>query len=108
MKAALAHARLLVDILSMKMFVRAFWLLCTLRVKDELLDSHLFYFDRYSALAEYHRQRGRTAKAARLAAIANAHHRAATPGDDDEPPKAAAMAMPRPPRTIQTNAVSTK
>ena len=71
----------------------------------ELLDSHLFFFDRYSDLADFHRTRGRTAKADRLTAIAEAHYRAAP--DDDEPPEAAAMAMPVPRPPVKTNAVST-
>jgi hypothetical protein len=72
----------------------------------ELLDSHLFFFDRYSDLADYHRQMGRVAKADRLAAIAEAHFQAA-PDDDEPPEKAAAMGMPVPPRRTSTNAVST-
>ena len=48
---------------------------------------------------------GRTAKADRLAAIAEAHYGAA-PDDDDEP-EAAAMAMPVPRPPVRTNAVST-
>lgn len=93
-----AHAVLLVDILSMKLFVWA------LGRNGELLDSHLFFFDRYSDLADYHLLNGQTAKADRLAAIAEAYYQAAP---DDEPPEAAAMAMavPRPP--VKTNAVST-
>jgi hypothetical protein len=55
-------------------------------------------------LAEYHRLKGRTAKADRLAAIAEAYYQAAP--DDDEP-EAAAMAMPVPRPRINTNAVST-
>jgi hypothetical protein len=94
-----AHARLLVDIFSMKIFV---WILGR---NGELLDSHLFFFDRYSDLAGYHRKKGRIAKADRLAAIAQAHYQAAP---DDEPPDAAAMAMPMPRPPIKTNAVSTK
>jgi hypothetical protein len=97
-KAILAHARLLLDVASMKIFVWMFG------HDGELLDSHLFFFDRYSDLADYQRQQGRIAKADRLAAIAEAHFQAAP--DDDEPPKAAAMAMRVPrPMTI-TNAVS--
>jgi len=99
MNAALAHARLLVDLVSMKIFV---WLLGH---NGELLDSHLFFFDRYSDLADHHRRQGRIAKADRLAAIAEAYFQAAP--DDDEPPEAAAMAMPAPPPRIRTNAVST-
>jgi hypothetical protein len=98
MKAVLAHARLLLDVVSMKIFV---WMLGH---DGELLDSHLFFFDRYSDLADYHRQRGGIAKADRLAAIAEAYFQAA-PGDD-EPPKAAAMAMPAPRPWTRTNAVS--
>jgi hypothetical protein len=100
MVAIWAHARLLVDIWSMKLFVRLFGR------NGELLDSDLFFFDRYSDLADYHRLNGRTAKAERLAAIAEAHYKAAP--DDDEPPEAAAMALavPRPP--LNTNAVSTR
>jgi hypothetical protein len=94
-----AHARLLVDIWSMKLFVWA------LGHNGELLDSHLFFFDRYSDLADYHRLKGRTAKAERMAAIAEAHYQAAP--DDDEPPEAAAMAMPVPRPPININAVST-
>jgi hypothetical protein len=93
-----AHARLLVDIFSMKIFV---WILGR---NGELLDSHLFFFDRYSNLADYHRTKGRAAKAEQLTAIAEAHFQAAP---DDEPPDAAAMAMPVPQRPMKTNAVST-
>ena len=93
------HTRLLVDIWSMKLFV---WLLGR---NGELLDSHLFFFDRYSDLADYHRSKGRTARAERLEAIAEAHYQAAP---DDEPPEAAAMAMPVPRPPVNTNAVTTK
>jgi|SRR5579862_9651491 len=97
MKAILAHARLLLDVGSMKMFVSM------LGHDGELLDSHLFFFDRYSDLADYHRQQGRITKAERLAAIAEAYFQAAP---DDEPPEAAAMAMPAPRPRTRTNAVS--
>src|SRR5919198_2416022 len=97
MIAVLTHARLLLDIVSMKIFV---WMLGH---DGELLDSHLFFFDRYSELADYHRQQGRIAKADRLAAIAEAYFQAAP---DDEPPEAAAMAMPVPRPRTNTNAVS--
>ena len=96
---ALARVRLLLDIYSMKIFV---W---TLGRNGELLDSHLFFFDRYSDLADYYKQKGRTAKADRLAALAEMYFQAA-PGDDD-PPEAAAMAMSVPAMRINTNAVST-
>lgn len=87
------------DIWSVKLFV---WMLGE---NGELLDSHLFYFDRYSELAYHHRRNGRIAKADRLAAIAEAHFDLAP--DDDEPPEAAAMAMPVPRPRINTKAVST-
>lgn len=99
MAAIWALVRLVVDIWSMKLFV---WMLGQ---NGELLDSHLFFFDRYSDLADYHRLMGRTTKAERLAAIAEAHRQAA-PGDD-EPPEAATMAMPVPRPPVKTNAVST-
>jgi hypothetical protein len=98
MAAILAQGRLLVDIWSMELLV---WMLGR---NGELLDSHLFFFDRYSDLADYHRLKGKTAKADRLAAIAEAHYLAAP--DDDEPPEAAAMAMPVPRPPLNTNAVS--
>jgi len=91
------HARLLIDIFSMKVFVGL------LGQNGELLDSHLFFFDRYSDLADYHGLKGRTAKADRLTAIAEAHYRAAP---DDEPPEAVAMAMAVPRAPLNTNVVS--
>jgi hypothetical protein len=94
-----ARARLLIDIVSMKLFV---WMLGH---NGELLDSHLFFFDRYSELADYHRLKGRTSKAERLAAIAEAYYQAAP--DDDEPPEAAAIAMAVPLAPVIANAVST-
>ena len=98
MVAIWAHVQLVADIFSMKIFV---WLLGR---NGELLDSHLFFFDRYSELADYHRARGRLLKADRFAAIAEAHYKAAP---DDEPPQAAAIAMPVPRPPLNTNAVST-
>ena len=98
MRAVFTHACILLDIASMKLFVWA------LGRNGELLDSHLFFFDRYSDLADYHRKQGRAAKADRLASIAEAHFQAAP---DDEPPEAAAMAMPAPRPRMNTNAVST-
>ena len=99
MNSALAHARLRLDVLSMKIFVWMFG------HNGELLDSHLFFFDRYSDLADYYRRQGRITKADRLAAIAEAYFQAAP--DDDEPPEGAAMAMPVPRPMMSTNAVST-
>jgi hypothetical protein len=98
MTAFRAHAWLVVDIVSMKVFL---WLLGQ---DAECLDAHLFFFDRYSALAEYYRQRGQLDKVEMFLAIAEAHYHAAP--DDDEPPEAAALAMPVPRPRIFTNAVS--
>jgi hypothetical protein len=101
-----SHARIVLDIMSMRVFVWVLAKLFTSAVDPNggILDSHLFFYDRYSDLAEYHRLKGRAAKADRLAAIAEAYYRAAP--DDDEP-EAAAMAMPVPRPPIRTNAVST-
>ena len=91
----------------MKVFVWVLGQLFTWAVDPNggILDSHLFFYDRYSDLAEHHRLKGRTDKAEWLAAIAEAYYQAA-PDDDDEP-EAAAMAMPVPRPPINTNAVST-
>jgi hypothetical protein len=94
-----AHIRLLLDIWSIKALVEL------LGRNGEFLDSHLFFYDRYSELADYHRLSGRLAMAEKLEAIAEAHYQAAP--DDDEPPEAAAVAMPVPRPPISTNAVST-
>ena len=105
MSRFLSHTLIVLDIASMKAFL---WLLGQLFTwaadpNSGILDSHLFFYDRYSDLAEYHHFSGQTAKAERFAAIAEAYYQAA-PDDDDEP-EAAAMSMPVP-RPIKTNAVS--
>ena len=102
-----SHTLIIVDIASMKVLVWVLGQLSTWAVDPNggVLDSHLFFYDRYSDLADYHRSKGRTAKADRLAAIAEAYYQAA-PDDDDEP-EAAAMAIPVPRPPIRTNAVST-
>jgi hypothetical protein len=92
-----SHVRLLLDIWSMKLFVWMFG------QNGELLDSHLFFFDRYSELADDARRKGWIEVADRLTAIAESHFQAAP---DDEPPEAAAMAMPVPQPPLKTNAVS--
>jgi hypothetical protein len=101
-----SHARIVVDIVSMHLFV---WVLGRLfggavDPNGGILDSHLFFYDRYSELAEYHRTKGHTAEADGLTAIAEGYYRAAP--DDDEP-EAGAMAMPVPRPLTNTNAVST-
>ena len=106
MASVWAHTRVVVDVLSMKLFVWVLGLLFTWAVDPAggILDSHLFFYDRYSDLSELHRRRGRTSKAEKFAAIAEKFYQAA-PDDDDEP-EAAAMAMPVPRTRINTNAVS--
>src|SRR5262245_26362649 len=106
MPSVLSHALVVLDIVSMKLFVRVLGQLFPWAVDptDGILDSHLFFYDRYSDLAEHHRLTRRTAKADTLAAIAEAHYQAA-PDDDDEP-EAAAMALPKPRPLIRTNAMS--
>jgi hypothetical protein len=100
MLAGLAHLRLLLDIWSMKLFV---WLLGR---RGELLDSHLFFYVRYCQLAAFHERHGRLARAARLDAIAEHYFQLAPDGDDDDPRKTAAMALPKPRPWIFTDAVS--
>jgi hypothetical protein len=106
MASVWSRARIVLDIVSMKTFVCVLGTFFTWAVDPNggVLDSHLFFYDRYSDLAEYHRSRGRTAKADKLAAIAEAYYQAA-PNDDG--PQAAAMAMPVPRPRMNTNAVST-
>jgi hypothetical protein len=91
------HFRLLSDIWSMKLFV---WLFGQ---NGELLDSHLFFFDRYTELADHARRNGRIELADRLTAIAEAYFQAAP---DEDPLDAAAVAMPVPQPPLKTNAVS--
>jgi len=98
MLAGLADLRLLIDIWSMKLFV---WLLGT---SGQFLDSHLFFYVRYSELAARQERRGHLARAARLDAIAE-HYFQLAPGGDDDPPEAAAAAMPVPQQWVFTDAV---
>ena len=98
MVSVVAHLRPLLDIFSIKIFV---WIFGR---NGESLDSHLFLFDKYSDLADYHRSRGRIARADKLAAIAELHFELAP---DDDPPEAAAMAVEAAPRKIRTTAVAT-
>jgi hypothetical protein len=103
-----SRARLVADIRSMRLFV---WVLATVfpsaaDAGGGILDSHLFLYHRYTALADWHHSRGRTAGAEQLEAIAEAYYQAA-PGDDDNPPESATMAMPVPRPPLKTNAVGT-
>ena len=74
------------------------------RVAELTPEARIYFFDRYRRLAEWHRARGRMAKARHLEAKADEHYRAG--GGVDGPPYAAAMAMPRPRRFVRTDAMS--
>ena len=91
------------DLVSAKALV---WFASVGRDSELTSEAHAYFADRYRRLAESHRRRGRLDKAARLEAKAEDHLHAA--GGSDGPPYAAAMAMPRPARFIQTNAVGTR
>jgi hypothetical protein len=80
------------------------WLAGVGREAELTQSAHLYFFDRYRRLAKWHRRRGRLDKAARLHAKAEQHFNAS--GGEDGPPYAAAMAMPRPRRFVETSAVS--
>jgi hypothetical protein len=66
-------------------------------------DAHMYFFDRYQKLADYHRQHGHAARAHRLQQKADEHYDL---GGGDGPPYAAAMGMPRPKHWFLTDAVS--
>ncbi len=91
------------DVLSARVLV---WAASWGREAELTPEAHIHFFDRYHRLAEWHRARGRFAKARRLQAKADEHYRAG--GGVDGPPYAAAMAMPRPRRFVAIEAVSTQ
>ena len=66
-------------------------------------EAHIYFFERYQRLADYHRRRGHAARAGRLQAKADQHFEL---GGGEGPPYAAAMGMPRPRKWIATDAVS--
>jgi hypothetical protein len=86
------------DLMSAKVLV---WMASVGRDAVLTSDAHMYFFDRYHRLAEHHRRRGHFAKARRLEAKAAAHY-----VPDGPPPRAAAMAMPRPRQFVRTDAVS--
>ncbi|HJR60888.1 MAG TPA: hypothetical protein VJ813_15870 [Vicinamibacterales bacterium] len=90
-----------VDLLSARVLV---WIASVGRDCELTPEAHVYFFDRYRRLAQYHRSRGRIDKARRFQAKADVHYRAG--GGGDGPPYAAAMAMPRPSRFTRTDAVS--
>jgi hypothetical protein len=94
-----AYFTLSADLLSARALV---WM-ATFRTDGELTpDAHLYFHDRYRRLSEWHRARGHWHRARQLAMTADEHYEAA--GGDD-PPFAAAMAMPRPRRYTRVEAV---
>src|SRR5262249_45194585 len=66
---------------------------------------HLYFYDRYWRLAQYHERRGAKKKAIRLRAKAEAHYRRS---GHDGPPFAAALAMPVPRPSLFTSAMATR
>ncbi len=78
------------------------WVVSIGRDVELTSEAHVYLFDRYQRLADYHRRRGHSARARRLQQKAD-EHRQFGGGD---PPRAAAMALPRPTRWVATNAVS--
>jgi hypothetical protein len=89
------------DLLSARALV---WIASVGRDAELTPEAHVYFFDRYRRLAEYHRTRGRLERAKRLEAKAREHYQ---PLGDDGPPYAAAMAMPRPRRWLHVDAIST-
>ncbi len=87
------------DVVSVKALV---WIASVGRDADLTPQAHIYFFDRYRRLAEYHRARRHAAKVEKFERIAEEHYRA---GGGDGPPFAAAMAMPRPRRLVRTDAV---
>ena len=51
------------DLMTAKLLV---WVASVGRDVDLTSDAHIYFFDRYQRLAEYHRRRGRQARARRL------------------------------------------
>jgi hypothetical protein len=66
-------------------------------------EAHLYFFERYQRLSDYHRRRGHAARARRLQLKADEHYQLS---GEEGPPFAAAMGMPRPRRWVATDAVS--
>src|SRR5262245_47202981 len=88
------------DLMTAKVLV---WVAGLVRDGQLPSEAHLYFFDRYQKLADYHRRRGHVARAMRLQAKADEHYEM---GGGDGPPYAAAMGMPRPRSWLSTDAVS--
>ena len=90
-----------IDLVSAKALV---WVASVGRQVELTPEAHLYFFDRYRRLAQYHRTHGRPRRAEEVQAKADGHYRAG--GGTDGPPYAAAMAMPRPRHFVFTDAIS--
>ena len=88
------------DVVSANVLV---WIASIGRDAELLPETHLYFFDRYSRLAQAYSRRGREARAQAFRARAEEHYRA---GGGDGPPYAAAMGMPRPRQWVMTDARS--
>jgi hypothetical protein len=87
------------DLITAKILV---WAVSVGRDVDLAPEAHIYFFDRYQRLADYHRWRGHEARARRLQAKADEHY---VLGGGEGPPYAAAMGMPRPRHWLSTDAV---
>ena len=85
------------DIVSARVLV---WVASVGREGELTPEAHQYFCDRYRRLAGCYRRRGWMAAAERARARADEHC------EDDGPPFAAAMAMPRPTRWLRTWAAS--
>jgi hypothetical protein len=93
-------SRLRVDLVTAKVLV---WVASVGRDAELTPEAHIYFFDRYQRLADYHLRRGHNARARRLQAKADEHFQLC---GGDGPPYAAAMGMPRPRHWLATDAVS--
>jgi hypothetical protein len=92
--------RLRADLVTARILV---WVARAGRDVELTREAHLYFFDRYRRLSEYHRRHGHEARARRLQAKADEH---APSGGSTGPPYAAAMGMPCPRAWLVTEAVS--
>jgi len=88
------------DVISARLLV---WMVTGGDYRKLTADAHRYFIDRYQRLAEFHRRRGHARRAHELQYKADEHRRWS--GGWDEPPRAAAMALPRPQRWVVTDAV---
>ncbi|MCC7124448.1 MAG: hypothetical protein IT178_06345 [Acidobacteria bacterium] len=95
-----SHWALVADVVSARVLA---WMATRQPGAELTPDVHLYFYDRYQRLAQWHQQHGHAARARQLLAKAEAHWPS---GGGDGPPYAAAMAMPRPTRWTCTDAVS--